>query len=314
MSAPCGICGSTEGAPWLDQGQWRYRRCAACTAVWLDPIPSGAWAESFYDQNYFAGGGRGGYRDYLADEEQHRINARARIALARGFGATPPAAWLDVGCAAGFTLDEARKAGFIVLGVELSAWARGVARARLGLKVVPTLGEARRELPQQAGVVSFFQVLEHLPDPLAALREARACLRPGGLLMVETWDLSSLVARLLGRYWHQVTPPSVLWLLDCTNLEFALARAGFRTRRIVRGSKRVSVGWVLGILADKAPGILGLALKALGRSGLRRLGFSYGLGDLVFVLASAAGDDGTAHDASNPARRLRAAGDTDCSN
>lgn len=314
MSAPCGICGSMEGATWLDQGQWRYRRCAECAAVWLDPLPADDWAESFYDLGYFAGGGRGGYRDYLADEAQHRINARARVALARDFGATPPAAWLDVGCAAGFTLDEARKAGFIVLGVELSAWARGVARERLGLKVVPTLGEARRELPQQADVVSFFQVLEHLHDPLAALREAHACLRPGGLLIVETWDRGSLVARLLGRYWHQITPPSVLWLLNCRNLEHVLERAGFRPQRIVRGRKRVSVGWVIGILADKAPGILGPALKALGRSGLRRLGFSYGLGDLVFVLASAAGGERAAHDSPNPLKRLRAAGDTDCSN
>ena len=291
MSASCGICGSTEGAPWLDRGQWRYRRCAGCAAVWLDPLPALDWAETFYDLGYFAGGGRGGYRDYLADEAQHRSNAQARVAFARLVGAIPPATWVDVGCATGFTLDEARKAGFTVLGVELSAWARGVARERFGLKVVPTLGEARRGLPGQADVVSLFQVLEHLPDPLAALRDARACLRPNGLLIVETWDRGSFVARLFGRYWQQITPPSVLWLLDRKNIAHALERAGFRPPEIVRTSKRVSLGWVLGILADKAPGVFGPALRALGRSGLHRLGISYGLGDLVFVAASPANGD-----------------------
>ena len=161
--------------------------------------------------------------------------------------------------------------------------------------------------------MSFFQVLEHLHDPLAALRDARACLQPDGLLIVETWDRSSLVARLLGRFWHQITPPSVLWLLDCGNLELALDRAGFILQRIVRGRKRVSVGWVLGLLADKAPGIFGPALKALGRSSLQRLGFSYGMGDLVFVLASAAGNERATQESPNPLRRLRPAGDTDCS-
>ena len=286
MSAPCGICGSMKGAPWLNRGQWLYRCCAECAAIWLDPLPDGDWADTFYDLGYFAGGGRGGYRDYLADEVQHRSNARARAALARRFGATPPAIWLDVGCATGFTLDEARKAGFTVRGVELSAWARGVASERFGLNVLPTLHAARRELPHQADVVSFFQVLEHLRNPIAALRDAHACLRPNGLLIIETWDRSSFVARLLGRYWHQITPPSVLWLLGRKNLELALERTGFRPQRIVRGRKSVSVGWVLGILADKVPRVFEPALRALAGSGLQRLEISYGLGDLVFVIAT----------------------------
>lgn len=66
----------------------------------------------------------------------------------------------------------------------------------------------------------------------------------------------------------------------------------------------VSMGWVLGILTDKVPGILGPALRTLGR---------YVLGDLVFVLTSVAGGDCAAHDSPSPARRLRAAGETDCS-
>lgn len=288
MSAPCGICGSNTSVPWLDRGTWHYRSCTRCTAIRLDPLPADDWAGTFYDRGYFAGGGRGGYTDYLADEMQHRSNARSRVALAQRFGAAPPGVWLDVGCATGFTLDEARAAGFTVLGVELSAWARGVASARFGLNVVPTLDEARRALPHGTEVVSLFQVLEHLRDPLAALRDARACLRPNGLLLIETWDRSSLIARLLGRYWHQITPPSVLWLLDRESLTLALERAGFRPRAIVRATKKVSVGWALGILAEKSPRILGPALRALARSGLQRLGIPYGLGDLVFVVAAVA--------------------------
>lgn len=292
MSGRCGICGSNRSAPWRDCGAWRYRACAGCTAIWLDPLPADNWAETFYDRGYFAGGGRGGYIDYLADELQHRSNARSRVALARRFGAAPPGAWLDVGCATGFTLDEAHAAGFAVLGVELSAWARGVASERFGLNVVPTLDEARRALPHGSDVVSLFQVLEHLRDPLAALRDARACLRPNGLIIIETWDRSSLVARFLGRYWHQITPPSVLWLLDRKSLTLALERAGFRPLAIVHAVKKVSVGWVLGVLAEKSPRFLGPALRALARSGLQRLEIPYGLGDLVFVVAAAANHQG----------------------
>jgi len=288
MTEACGICGSNNSVPWLRRREWRYRACAECSAVWLDPLPPKGWAKTFFDQAYFKGAGRGGYVDYLADEEHHRVNARARIALARRFGAVPPGVWLDVGCAAGFTLDEARQTGFGVLGAEPSAWARAVARERFALDVFPTLAEAQHGSAGRIDIVSLFQVLEHMREPIAALRAARSCLRPGGTLIVETWDRGSLIARLCGRYWQQITPPSVLWLLDRRSLARMLERTGFRPQAMVRTSKRVSVGWALGVLAEKAPP-LAPALRALGRSGLGRLGVSYGLGDLVSIVAVAQG-------------------------
>jgi len=289
MNNPCRICDSADSTPWLQRGEWRYRLCKACSAVWLDPLPAENWAESFYDQGYFVGEGRGGYRDYLADEVQHRRNARSRLALARRSGAESPGRWVDLGCAVGFTLDETRRAGFTVLGVEASSWARSMAREKFGLPVFATLADARREMTGPATVVSMFQVLEHLPDPVGALKEARACLRPGGLLLIETWDRGSLVARLFGRYWQQITPPSVLWLLDRKSLAYSLEKAGFRVTAILRTSKRVSVGWVLGLLAEKLPRILVPAIRFLERSALGKLGFSYRLGDLVTIVAVALG-------------------------
>jgi SAM-dependent methyltransferase len=304
MAPRCELCGSKRTTLWLERAPWRYLGCAECSAVWLDPPPVDGWAESFYDAGYFSGGGRGGYRDYLADEAQHRSNAQARIALAQRYGAAPPGTWLDIGCAAGFTLEAARSAGFAALGVDVSEWARRVARERFGLSVFPTLGEARGELAGSVDVASAFQVLEHLGDPLGALRDARACLRPGGLLIIETWDRGSLVARLLGRHWQQITPPSVLWLFDRKSLALALERAGYRVRAVLRTSKRVSVGWVLGVLADRSPRTAGMLMRALARSRVRSLGITYGLGDLVTAVAI--------HEPFSPANRLRSAAGTDC--
>jgi len=292
MLPNCRICQSSHSTPWLRRGGWSYRHCGACSAVWLDPLPAEGWADGFYDRGYFAGGGRGGYDDYLAGETQHRINARARLAIAQRFGAAAPALWVDFGCAVGFTLDEARRAGFTVLGVELSSWAREVARERLGLPVHPTLAEAQREISGQAAVVSMFQVLEHLPDPLAALEQVHACMRPGGLLLIETWDRGSLVARMFGRYWQQITPPSVLWLLDRESLASMLERAGFRVTAVLRTSKRLSLGWGLGLLAEKLPRSLAAPFRFLERSRISSLGVSYRLGDLVTIVAVALGGSG----------------------
>ena len=138
----------------------------------------------------------------------------------------------------------------------------------------------------------MFQVLEHLPDPAAALAEIRACLRPNGMLLIETWDRGSLVARLFGRYWQQITPPSVLWLLDRKSLVSLLERAGFRVNAILRTSKKIGVGWGLGLMAEKMPRVFSPAFRLLERSPVGRFGVSYRLGDLVTVVAVASAEGG----------------------
>lgn len=285
--AVCGLCGQRGGRTWLRRGEWVYRECTACSAVGMTSMPGADWTDAFYDEGYFRGGGRVGYIDYTADEAQHRFNARTRLQLARRHGAGAAPRWLDVGCAVGYTLDEARQAGSEVLGVEPSPWAAGLARDRLGLPVVRSLREAVDRAGAGFDVVSFFQVLEHMPDPVDALTQAHVCLRPGGLLVIETWDRGSAAARLFGRRWQQIAPPSVLWLFDRPSLKHLLERCGFGGIVIERTSKRISVGWAAGLLADKSPAWLGGGLRKLASSRLSSVNIDYRLGDLVTVVGVA---------------------------
>jgi len=101
------------------------------------------------------------------------------------------ARWLDVGCAYGFLVDEARASGFRAVGVDASRWAAG----RVASCVPATAGRVAvahaERLPFAAAtfdVVSAFDVLEHVPDPAAVVAECARVLRPGGLLLAATPD------------------------------------------------------------------------------------------------------------------------------
>jgi 2-polyprenyl-3-methyl-5-hydroxy-6-metoxy-1,4-benzoquinol methylase len=131
----------------------------------------------------------------------------------------------------------------------------------------------------------MLQVLEHMADPLDALCRARALLEPGGVLFLETWDAGNLVARLSGRSWHQVNPPTVLFLFDRKNLSLLLRRAGLRVERVRRGSKLTSVGLIAKLLAERHPRLLGRLPAIARRLGLESAGIRYGLGDLITVVA-----------------------------
>lgn len=268
------MCSSEAGTRLhLTVREFHYVACAACGAVRLDPFPEPQAAAGLYGDEYFSAAAHGGYHDYQADAPIHRRNGRARL---RKLGPPPhPGAVLvDVGCAYGFTLQESRPLGWSPHGAELNFAARAAVE-REGIPVASTIAGLGLA-PGSVSAVTFFQVLEHLPDPVAALSDAAALLAPGGRVLIETWDRRSLVARAMRSKWQQATPPSVLWLFDEDDVRRMCDRAGLALDRWQHSTKWVSVGLVAGQLGNR-----GSRLARRVGSRLQRLALPYPLGDLV---------------------------------
>ena len=96
-----------------------------------------------------------------------------------------------------------------------------------------TCGILDAELPSSAyDVVAFWHVLEHLDDPVAALHRVRPTLRPGGCLIIEVPNWSSLIARLTGSYWFHLDLPRHRVHFTPASLRRAVALADFRVIRL----------------------------------------------------------------------------------
>ncbi len=99
----------------------------------------------------------------------------------------PRGLWLELGCAYGYLTEAVRGSGRRAVGLDLSDYALSQhAPARPFL----VQGDAQ-ELPFASGrahVVTLFDLLEHLPDPRACLREAVRVLHPDGLIAGATPD------------------------------------------------------------------------------------------------------------------------------
>lgn len=270
----CPSCGSQQSHRAIEVGSYWYASCDRCGLLRLDPLPDASATTALYDADYFAAVSSGGYVDYVGDEDVHRRNARRH--LGRLGGLRPPGTLVEVGSAAGFLLDEARHAGWEVCGVEVSEPMTREAAERFGLQLVDDI--SRIDLPRASvDVVLATQVIEHLVNPLETLIAARELLRPGGVLVIETWDIGSPLARVLKSKWQQITPPSVVWLWDRRQLEAMVGRAGFQEISVKASMKWVSVRTVLGQL-----GMARVAGHPVGR-----LAIPYALGDLVILTAHA---------------------------
>jgi 2-polyprenyl-3-methyl-5-hydroxy-6-metoxy-1,4-benzoquinol methylase len=235
-------------------------RCAECGTVQQPVLPSGDTLHDLYRDMRDD--------DYLAEEEGRRATARRLLDLIGAHRAR--GRLLDVGCGHGLLLDEARSRGYETVGLELSRSAAAHARS-IGLDVrewpLEAFGSASNgDSPGDFDVVVLADVLEHLDDPVAAIGQCAALLRPGGVLCIVTPDPSSATAKLAGARWWGYLPAHTV-LLPGRTLRELISATGlvisddvpfvrtFAARRWVGGlAERLgAVGGPLSALADRMP-------------------------------------------------------------
>jgi len=108
---------------------------------------------------------------------------------------------LDVGCSSGALLLVAKECGYESEGVEPARQAAATA-AGMGFKVFPGLLQDAGYADNSFDVVTLFEVIEHLLEPAALLKEIRRILKPGGLLLIGTGNADSWTVKLLGARWE----------------------------------------------------------------------------------------------------------------
>jgi 2-polyprenyl-3-methyl-5-hydroxy-6-metoxy-1,4-benzoquinol methylase len=144
------------------------------------------------------------YGPILRGERRHYRTAAYRDYLRRIARGAPRGRLLDVGCAHGFFLAEARRLGYRVAGVEFHPDMAAFARQALHLEVTQGLWADAALPPGPFDVITFNDTIEYMPDPVAALEKAAALLSPSGIVFVKTpnatyFRLRHQVARRIGR-------------------------------------------------------------------------------------------------------------------
>jgi SAM-dependent methyltransferase len=247
----CRLCGSASVVGWREKRGFPIARCAVCGNAFVPDAAVPPDVESLYGPAYFAGEAETGYPTYLRDAPVLERNFALRLAWLESQRA--PGRLLDVGAAYGLCLKVARERGWRAMGVEISPACAAAAERLAGVPVAA--GDFLAvDLPGPFDVITMFDVLEHFRDPGACVARALDLLAPGGALVIETGDLASPWARLLGRAWYFLDPPQHLSYFTAPGLARFLARRGFAPDvRLRRPGRWVSLANVAFKLAHHAP-------------------------------------------------------------
>jgi dolichol-phosphate mannosyltransferase len=209
-----------------------------------------------------------------------RIRTFSRL-LDRVESFAQPGKLLDIGCYTGVFLDVARKRGWQVQGVEPSAWAAMKAQEK-GLQVVNSPFRETKFAPESFDVVTLWDVIEHLHDPLGELRAVHRILRPEGLLGMSTMDTHSLYARLTGRRWPWYMRMHFYYFTR-DSMTRMLEAAGFRVLSIERHKRIVSLRYFVEKGASLVPGLGGIGRVVAAPFG--RIYVTVDLGDIMNIFA-----------------------------
>lgn len=138
---------------------------------------------------------------------------------------------LDVGCGSGAYLIRVRRLGWDGYGLDASAQACAAA-ALAGLAVVQGTLQSASWPPGAFDVATLWHSLEHMEQPVDALRRVWRLLVPGGLLMLETPNWDSLQHKLWGTAWFHLDAVHHRVYFTPASLAACLERAGFAAVRV----------------------------------------------------------------------------------
>jgi 2-polyprenyl-3-methyl-5-hydroxy-6-metoxy-1,4-benzoquinol methylase len=253
-------------------------KCDSCGLVFTR-IPPGYDLSKIYTEDYFTGNQTDGYAHYKESEKVLRREFRKSAALLwRLTGQRENLKLLEVGSAYGYFLDEA-KDYFDCRGIEISREAVKFSVAR-GRNVL--CGQVTDELLKEIGnvdIIAMFDVIEHLPNPVEVLSFLDKYLNAGGLLMVVTGDIDSLLAKVMQNRWRLMTPPQHTFFFSQTTLENVLQKFNYKVILKERPWKFVP----LGLIAYQLGNWVGMRSKWLEQLG--NIGVSINLFDTLRIVA-----------------------------
>lgn len=248
IHVPCYLCGKDVAETMFTQPPYRVVRCSECTLVYTLPRLSPEQIKAMYQTAYWSSDAAKefGYTDYLKDKELYLATYRMRREVITSRKPRPGRV-LDIGSAAGYFLATMKEIGWECHGIELSEFMAAKSKELFGLdEVRPGSILDSTYPPAHFDVVTFWDVIEHLEDPLSHLKKAHSLLRDDGLLVIETQNVQSLFARVMGSRWQHFKMAEHLYHFAPKTIATLLDRAGFRILENTprRGGKRISMNFL----------------------------------------------------------------------
>lgn len=226
---PCVACGGDRHEHQFDKHGFGYAQCADCGTLFQSPRPPIDAFEAFYRRSESSTYWAEVFFPAVAEIRREKI-FRPRVERLADLceeKSITVERLIDVGAGYGIFLDEWRRRfpKTAALAIEPSTSLAGECRSK-GFVVVEDIVENVAGHDDSADLVTCFEVLEHVYDPLAFVRSLSKLARPGGYVFLSTLGIDGFDLQLLWERSTQISPPHHINFLSVRGFEHLFRRAG----------------------------------------------------------------------------------------
>jgi len=257
---------------------YKLFRCSGCSLVW-DPFPPENTTAQ-YQENYFINNNpKGGYANYFEGMKINSITFKDRLERIQKKTAIN-SDLLDIGSALGDCLLQAKSLGWKnILGLDTSDFACQSAQKRGVETLCGTLDTVK--LPVNSfSLVLAQDVIEHVTDPLAFLKNIHTLLKPGGYLFIVTPEMDGFWLKFLHRFWYHYKQNEHLIYFSQSTIKLALKKAGFTQIEARPTYHIMSIEYIFSRLIYYSPHLFGLLLAISKKLGLSQIPLKVFAGEL----------------------------------
>lgn len=215
--------------------------CKICDLEYLNPRIKSSFTFSGYSQ---------AIDRRHNEEDQYRIHSFKRALrnlekmLINGRKENKKVRVLDVGCAGGAFLKAARDMGYEAIGLEPSKYLAELGRKKYNVEIHQVSLESFTFSKNEFDIITFWDVLEHLPNPKETLQIAYSALNESGTLLLNIPMVDSLPAKIMKFKWPFYLNVHTYYFSKKT-IDNLLSATGFETITIRNYWQTLSLGYIL---------------------------------------------------------------------
>jgi 2-polyprenyl-3-methyl-5-hydroxy-6-metoxy-1,4-benzoquinol methylase len=198
-------------------------------------MPTLTDVNKIYSDDYFFKGGAG-YENYTLERDM--LTRRGEYYANKISTYLPHGKGLDVGAAAGFILKGFINKGWQGIGIEPNNSMAEYGKIELGLNIKKGTIETV-EIEEKFDLVILIQVIAHIYELHNSMKKIYSFLKPGGHVLIETWNKDSLTARVFGKNWHEYSPPGTLNYFSKKTLDLLMRKHHFT--KVIQGTPKKSI-------------------------------------------------------------------------
>ena len=225
----CIFCNRSSDQIVIEESGFKGRKCPQCGLIFISPRPTFSEILNLYVHNQARASAQLRiYADFIK-----RLYARHHLAIIKKY--IRSGSLLEIGAGAGYFLEEAKKEGFEVYGIELNKVQANFINHTLAIPCEESPLDESSFDGRKFDIVYHCDVISHFYDPIAEFRKTNDKLSDNGILVFETGNLGDVEEKYY-RAFTEFQYPDHLFFFGENNLKELLKLTGFELIKIYRYS------------------------------------------------------------------------------